>query len=168
MSRPLKLLYEIAPDVREVLNVAEAFGLKAPDPDLYNQADLATAETILDQVPCEPGSQRRQVLDDMRQAVITEAVATCRAAQDAGMAANEAHQRLLAAQTARGWHGEVGHLGTQADRLTVEAAEQRLLAHALAQHVLGASRAIDQAQRGESWTPRSTEDDMLWLLEQAG
>ncbi len=164
----LELLHEIAPDVREVLNVAEAFGLEAPDGDLYHQADRATAERIHDQVPPEPSSQRRRMLAEMQQDVITEAVADCRTAHDAGMAANEAHQRLLAAQTARGWRGEIDHLGKRADRLTKEAAERLVLAHVRVRQALGAVRAIDLACRGETWTPRSAAADMLWLLEQAG
>ena len=164
----LELLREIAPDVREVLNVAEAFGLEAPDHDLYQQADQTTAERIHDQVPPEPSSQRRRMLAEMRQDVITEAVAACRTAQNASMAANEAHQRLLAAQTARGWRGELDHLGKRADRVTEEAAERLVLAHVRVQQALGAVRAIDLARRGETWTPRSAEADTLWLLEQAG
>ena len=164
----LELLHEIAPDVREVLNVAEAFGLEAPAHDFYRQADRATAERIHDQVPPEPNSQRRRMLAEMRQDVITKAVAACRTAHDAGMAANEAHQRLLAAQTARGWRGEIDHLGKRADRLTEEAAEWLVLAHVRVQQALGAVRAIDLARRGETWTPRSASADMLWLLEHAG
>lgn len=150
----LELLREVAPDVREVCNVAEAFGMEAPAHDLYHQADRATAERIHDQVPPEPSSQRRRMLAGMRQDVITEAMMACRAAHDAGMAANEAHQRLLAAQTAHVWRGEIDHLSERADRVTEQA--------------LGAVRAIDLARCGETWTPRSAEADMLWLLEQAG
>ena len=44
-ARPmLELLRGIAPDVREVLNVAEAFGMERPVPDLRERADVATAE----------------------------------------------------------------------------------------------------------------------------
>lgn len=163
-----ELLHEIAPDVREVLNVADAFKLEAPDQDLYHQADRAMAERIHDQLPPEPSSQRRQMLAGMREEVITEAVAACRTAHDAGLAANEAHQRLLAAQTARGWSREIDHLGQRADRLTKEAVDRLLLAHVQVQQALGAVRAIDIARRGETWTPRSVEADTLWLLEQAG
>ena len=124
----LELLYDIAPDIREVVYVAESFGLDAPEHDLYHQADRETAELILNQVPHERNRRRQEMLEEMRQAVITEAVNACRVAHDAGMAANEAHQRLLAAQTGRSWHGEVEHRSEQADRLTVAAAE-RLITH---------------------------------------
>ena len=49
-ARPmLELLRGIAPDVREVLNVAEAFGMERPVPDLRERADVATAEHIAHQ-----------------------------------------------------------------------------------------------------------------------
>ena len=44
-ARPtLELLRGMAPDVREVMNMAEAFGMERPPPDLRERADIATAE----------------------------------------------------------------------------------------------------------------------------
>jgi hypothetical protein len=44
-ARPIMdLLREIAPDVREVLNLAEAFGMEPPAFDLSDRMDGATAE----------------------------------------------------------------------------------------------------------------------------
>ena len=49
-ARPtLELLRGIAPDVREVMNVAKAFGMEGPLPDLRERADIATAEHIAHQ-----------------------------------------------------------------------------------------------------------------------
>ena len=62
---------------------------------------LVTADWIFDQGTPEPGAQRRQMLDDMRQAVITKAMAACHVPHDAGANANEAYQCLLVVQTAR-------------------------------------------------------------------
>ncbi len=79
-SATLELLRGIAPDVREVLSLAEAFGIEPPVHDLRERADAATADYIAAQVPrdaptrrpCWPGlSVRGQ-----------PAVASCRAAYD--------------------------------------------------------------------------------------
>ena len=44
-ARPtLELLREIAPDVREVLAMADALGVEAPDPRLRDEADAEMAE----------------------------------------------------------------------------------------------------------------------------
>ena len=50
-SPTLDLLREIAPDVREVLNIAEAFGMEPPAHGLREQVDAATAKHIASQVP---------------------------------------------------------------------------------------------------------------------
>ena len=51
-ARPtVELLREIAPDVRDVLTLAEHYGIEPPDPHLRAQSDVATAEWILNQVP---------------------------------------------------------------------------------------------------------------------
>ena len=51
-ARPtLELLRDLAPDVREVLAVAEAYGLDMPVNDLRDRVDLSTAEHIANQVP---------------------------------------------------------------------------------------------------------------------
>ena len=48
-ARPtLDLLREIAPDVREVLNIAEAFGMEPPAHGLREHVDAATAGHIAD------------------------------------------------------------------------------------------------------------------------
>ena len=82
-ARPtLELLRGIAPDVREVMNVAEAFGMERPLPDLREQADVATAEHIANQIPAG-GAERETLLGDMLEPIMAEAIASCRAAHDA-------------------------------------------------------------------------------------
>ena len=50
-ARPtLELLRDIAPDVREVLSIAEAFDLDMPAPGLRDRVDLETAEHILNMI----------------------------------------------------------------------------------------------------------------------
>jgi hypothetical protein len=60
-ARPtLELLRGMAPDVREVMNMAEAFGMERPPPDLRERADVATAEHIANQIPA--GGAKREAL----------------------------------------------------------------------------------------------------------
>jgi len=98
-ARPtLALLREIAPDVREVQNIAEAFGMEPPAHGVREQVDAATAEHIADQVPTS-GPGRAAMLTGLLDPVIAAAVAACRASHDAWLEAVEAQQALLRAQS---------------------------------------------------------------------
>ena len=76
-ARPtLGLLREIAPDLREVLSIAEAFGLETPAPDLRDRVDAATAEYILNQfggVGGPPAGALAALLDP----VVARAITAC-------------------------------------------------------------------------------------------
>jgi len=99
-ARPtLELLRGIAPDVREVLNLAEAFGMEMPVPDLREWADAATAEHIANQVPAG-GAEREAMLSELLEPVVVGAIASCREAHDAWAAAAAAEQTLGRAQRA--------------------------------------------------------------------
>ena len=51
----IDLLIEVAPDLREVELIAEAFGFKPPDPDGRGKADRAMAEAIRKRdLPADP------------------------------------------------------------------------------------------------------------------
>ena len=51
-ARPtLQLLWEIAPDMREVLALADAFDLEMPVHNLRDLVDADTAEDIVNQIP---------------------------------------------------------------------------------------------------------------------
>ncbi len=59
-ARPtMNLLREIAPDVREVLQLVESFDLDGPAHDLRHRVDAEMAEHILNHVRPEPGLQRQ-------------------------------------------------------------------------------------------------------------
>src|SRR6516162_3634106 len=91
-ARPrLELLRGIAPDVREVLNVAEAFGMERPVPDLRERADVATAEHIANQIPAA-GADRERLLGEMLDPIIAATIASCRAAHDAWLEAAAAEE----------------------------------------------------------------------------
>jgi len=161
-ARPaLALLRDIAPDVREVLNLAEAFGLEAPVPDLRERTDAATAEHILNQVPTS-GAQRGPALRDLEAPVIERALAACRAAHDASVDAAEAQQVLLRARTAG--HFWVEPLRERAEQVTELAAQLLLVAHARAEEAEGVARAVGLARRREAWTPRDVAAEMDELI----
>ena len=105
-ARPmLELLRGIAPDVREVLNVAEAFGMERPVPDLRERADVATAEHIANQIPAA-GPERERLLGEMLDPIIAAAIASCRAAHDAWLEAAAAEEVLVRARQAGHFPGE--------------------------------------------------------------
>ncbi len=59
------LLVEIEPDIREVLNVAEAFGLEGADPNLKDATDQETARYLAEQVLPVAGPDLNKVLDEL-------------------------------------------------------------------------------------------------------
>jgi hypothetical protein len=161
-ARPtLELLREIAPDVRKVLSLAEAFGIEPPVHDLRERADAATADYIAIQVP-QDAPAREVMLAGLERPVVERAVAACRSAYDASLEASEAQQLLLAAQTTgRFW---IDGLRERAEALTGRAATLLLTAHARAEEAEGVVRAVGLARRGARWAPRSVVDDMDTLI----
>jgi hypothetical protein len=167
-ARPtLDLLREIAPDVREVLNIAEAFGMEPPAHGLREHVDAATAEHIADQVPTS-GPGRAAMLTDLLDPVIAGAVVACRASHDAWLEAAEAQQALLRAQS-----GElfwIEPLRERAEALTRCAADRLLVAHVRVEEAEGVARAVGIARRGEEWMPRDerAEADALFGFAATG
>lgn len=167
-ARPtLVLLREVAPDVRAVLNIAEAFGMEPPAHGLREQVDAATAEHIADQVPTS-GPGRAAMLTGLLDPVITVAVAACRASHDAWLEAAEAQQVLLRAQSDESFWIEPLRQRTEA--LTRRAAERLLVAHVRVEEAEGVARAVGIARRGEKWMPRDgrAEADALFGFAAAG
>ena len=98
-ARPtMELLREIAPDVREVMAIAESFDLEVAPLDLRESVDKETAEHILNQVP-GAGVERSAALGELIDPVVVQAIAACRLAHDVAVAAAEAQQALLQART---------------------------------------------------------------------
>lgn len=150
-SPTLDLLREIAPDPREVGNVAEAFGLDYPIVGLRDAADADTAEYIHGHVPNEPGKERQAALRDVLQPLLAQAVAACCDAHDAAVAAGEAQQHLVHALTTGGFWIEP--ISQRADELSERAAELLVQAHLRTEETEGAARAVRIAQRDEAWAP---------------
>ena len=156
-ARPtMALLRSIAPDVREVLLIAEAFGMQEPAPDLRDRVDAATAEHILNHFAGD-----NAFLDGLLAPVLKAAIAACRAAHDASLEASDAQHALLRAQTAgQTW---LDPLRERAGMLTERAAELLLQAHARTEETEGVARAVGLARSNTPWTPRDhdAEDEAL-------
>ena len=154
-ARPtLGLLREIAPDLREVLSIAEAFGLETPPPDLRDRVDAATAEYILNQfggVGGPPAGALAALLDP----VVARAITACRAAHDAAAEAQQAPRNAWPAGQER-----VEALALRMVSLFIEA----LIA---AEEAEGVARAVGLARRGEPWTPRDLRADEAALFGEA-
>ena len=77
-ARPtLDLMREMAPDVREVPAIAEAFDLEAPAPDLRARVDAETARYIMEQFGGTGGVPAR-ALETLLDPVVAAAVAAWR------------------------------------------------------------------------------------------
>src|SRR5271165_6784644 len=101
-ARPtLELLREIAPDVREVLAMADALGVEAPDPRLRDEADAEMAEWIVNQVP-PAGPERAAMPAGCREEALVRAISACRAVHDASLQLAAARLTLVRAQTKGG------------------------------------------------------------------
>lgn len=162
MAPSMELIYEIEPDVREVLSVGEAFFLVLPDPDLREQVDAHTATYIAEHIlPLAP-AERRPALRAMLLPIVAQAVDACRKAHQAGKRSVEAQQRLHQAQMAGSRCLEP--LEQAADGLLQEAAELLILAHQRCQEAHGVNRAVSLARRDEVWTPECREDTTNWLI----
>ena len=155
-ARPtLELLRDIAPDVREVLSIAEAFDLDTPAHDLRDRVDLETAEHILNRI--EGTRMLSSVLDELINPTVGRAVDACRAAHHVSVAAAEAQQVLLSAQIAG--HSWLDPLRERAEALTLRTAEFLIDAHTRVEEAEGVARAVGFARRGEKWTPRRHRAD---------
>jgi len=151
-ARPtLELLRGIAPDVREVMNMAEAFAMERPLPELRERADIATAEHIANQMPAG-GVERERLLGEMLDPIIAAAIASCRVAHDAWLEAAAAEEVLVRARQAGHFPGEA--LEERAAALARRAAERLLVAHTRTEEAEGVARAVGFARSGEAWQPR--------------
>jgi hypothetical protein len=164
-ARPtLELLREIAPDLREVLSIAEAFGLGTPAPDLRDRVDAATAEYILNQfggVGGPPAVALAALLDP----VVAKAITACRVAHDKAADVVEAQRVLLTAQA--GGQVRIDQLTERTEALALRTAHLFIAAMVAAEEAEDVARAVGLARCGEPWTPRDLHDDEAALFGQA-
>ncbi len=164
-ARPtLALMREIAPDVREVLNVAEAFGLDMPAHDLRDRVDAETARYIVEQFG-GVGALPHAVLDELLRPVLARAVAASRTAHDLSADAAEARQRLSRARTAG--HFWIEPLRERVETAMLRTAEALIEAHARVEEAEGVARAVDLARRGEIWAARDHDAEDAALIKLA-
>ena len=162
-ARPtLELLREIAPDVREVLPMADALGVEAPDPRLRDEADAEMAEWILNQVP-PAGPERAAMLAGCREEALARAISACRAVHDASLQLADARLTLVRAQTEGGYW--IAPLRERVEASTEQMGLLLLTAHARAEEAEGIVRAVDLARSGRPWTPFDVRAETDWLIE---
>lgn len=157
----LELLWEIAPDVRRVLSLAEAFGLEAPATDLRDLVDADAAEHIANYAP-PAGAARVAMLAEMLDPVIATAVRACREASDAADHVAAAQRAVESAQV-RGFAPEFLEARSEAParRMT----ELLVVAHTRVEEAAGVARAVGMARQGHAWTPRDVRLQMDGLQE---
>ena len=166
-ARPsYELLTEIEPDIREVMNVAEAFGLEGVDHTLKDATDQETARYLAEQVLPIGGPELNARLEAVLAPAVERAVEACRVAHASSVRTVAAQQKLHAAKV--GGSSWLEPLEEQADLSTRETAELLVAASARCQEVRGMKRAIDLARKGEVWTPYDPQADAQdWLDEVA-
>ena len=160
------LMAEIEPDIREVMNVAEAFGLGGAEVDLQDATDRETARYLAEQVLPVAGSDLNKVLDEMMAPAVERAIEACRSAHASSLRTVAAQKRLHDAKV--GGSSWVALLEDQADTLTRATAELLVAASARCQEVRGMKRAIDLARKGEAWTPYDAQADARAWLDEVG
>ncbi len=155
----MDLIREIEPDAREVVLVAECFGLEAPLLDLFDRVDAETARFIAEQVLPLSREERGRALGELLHPVVAAAVEACGMAD--GMSKRSAAADLLHAQASGGdW---TAALEERSDARMMESVALLMVAHCRCQEAHGVSRAVGMARRGEAWEPHGASEASAWL-----
>ncbi len=149
LSPTLDLLCELAPDVREVLNMADAFALEAPTDDIRERADEDAAALIAMQAPaCEPG--RAAMLCNLETSALHRAIDACRHHQTALHDAREAQDALVIYEK-RPCAFWIDVLRQRSDAAVTRAAILLLQAHERSEEAFGVARAVAFARSCKAW-----------------
>lgn len=163
-ARPLMdRVYDVEPDVREVVLAADGLGLALPAAELRDRVDEETARHIAEQVlplaPCE----RHVALEALLAPVAAVALRAC---AEAACASGHCAAALGDVEQAR---REGGHwmdpLAERADMLALEAGRLLVAAYERCQEAHGVARAVGLARRGEAWTPSDGAERATWPCE---
>jgi len=157
----MDLIHEIEPDAREVLLVAECFGLEPPLLDLCDQVDAETARFIAEQVLPLSRAEQRRALVELLHPVVVAAVAACGRADGMSKRSAAAAGDLLHAQASGGYW--VAALEERSNARMMDAAALLIVAHCRCQEAHGVSRAVGMARRGEAWEPYRASEASVWL-----
>jgi len=152
------LLRSVAPDVREVSLVAEAFGLDEPPIEIRSASDRAMAERIA-ATTCWPENARakRAALEAMLKPLLERALRMCREAREAGSRSDDAAEKLVSAELEGGYW--LKPLKDASDYWAMESARRLIEAYAAAEVALGAERAVGLAIRGGAWRPFDPQEE---------
>ncbi|WP_304622050.1 hypothetical protein [Roseomonas cutis] len=151
------------PDVRVVLQVAEAFQLETPWRALREQTEAAVTAHVEASVPPERGARREAALRDLLADYTNRATAARQVSDEAWAAAEAAQARVVELSQHRGDSGmEV--LRRRADEMSGEAARLLLEAYELSVQASAAATVVGLARRGEAWRPWPAQavDDLSW------
>jgi hypothetical protein len=161
------LLRSVAPDVREVSLVAEAFGLEEPPMEIRNASDRAIAERIA-AATCWPedAKAKRAALEAILKPLVERALRMCREAREAGLRSDDAAEKLVSAELEGGYW--LKPLKDASDYWAMESARRLIEAYAAAQVASGAERAVGFAIRGEAWRPFDIREEAEALFFGAG
>ena len=144
----MDLIRAIEPDAREVLLVAECFGLELPAPDLCDRVDAETSRFIAEQVLPLPRGEQGRALRELLHPAVVAAVEACGLADGTSRRSAAAISDLLRAQAlGRHW---VAALEERSNARMMEAAGLLVVAHCRCQEAHGVSRAVGLARRGEA------------------
>ncbi len=152
------LLRSVAPGVREVSLVAEAFGLEEPPMEVRNASDRAMAERIA-ATTCWPEDSRAtgSALEAMLRLLVERAIRMCREAREAGSRSDDAAEKFVSAELEGGYW--LKPLKDASDYWAMESARRLIEAYAAAETAFGAERAVGFALRGEAWSPFDVREE---------
>jgi hypothetical protein len=164
VARPTTdLLWSLAPDIRHVSLVAEAFGLDEPPFEIRDDADRAMAERIA-MTSCWPedANAKRAALEKMLKPLVERAIRLCRQSLEAGKRSDEAADKFVTAELTGGYW--LQPLEEMSDARAVAWAKSLIEAYAASQEALGSSRAVSMAIRGETWRPFVVSEELEILM----
>jgi hypothetical protein len=163
VGRPtLELMRALAPDLRTIDMVANAYGLELPEPEFRDRVDAEAAEHILNHVDSDPGAHRLQQLTAMLEPVVKAAVEAARVSRRGWGALGEGRRQLARAKSESGFWLQA--LEERLDAQERQAAEATITAHLRAEEAEGVARAVSLARSGQAWTPRDVAAEMDVLL----
>lgn len=154
-------LRALAPDVREVLLIAETFGFETVPFDYRDQVDAETARHIAENAPA-PRLAPKALLRDLEAQAVSAALAAVVAAEDAASKARSARSLLDLAEREGGY--ALAPLRERAEASARESAARLIEAHRLCEAAEGVARAVRLARAAEVWAPRSFHAETDWLI----
>ncbi|MDE1905790.1 MAG: hypothetical protein KGH75_05000 [Rhodospirillales bacterium] len=162
-GRPtLDLMRMLAPDVRTLDMLTDAYGLELPAFDFRDRVDAEAAEHILNHLETEPGAQRTAQLQEMLEPLVRTAVEAARGARRAWSAVGAGRRQVMQAKRDGGFWMQA--LEEQLNIQERQAAEATIEAHLRAEEAEGVARAVHLAEGCQVWIPRDVAADMDALL----